>query len=198
MIVVGLTGGIASGKSFVIKYLKKIGFSTHESDKVIASLYDSCDKNLVSFLVKNGFEKSILKNQINKNLVRDIIFSNKEKKTSLEFFLHNLVRKSRSIFLKINKKKKEKIVFLDIPLLFENKLESLCDVVCSTISPLLLREKRALQRPGMKKNIFRKIVKNQVSDKYRKKNSNYLINTSQNHRKTCLQVDIIIYDVLNK
>ena len=196
MIVVGLTGGIASGKSFVTKYLHTLKFPVHESDGVITNLYNSYDKNFVNFLFKNGFKNSLLKRKINKETIREEIFNKKEKKTILEKYLHNEVRKKRNIFLKNNKKKE--IVFLDIPLLFENKLETKCDIVCSTIAPLHIREKRALQRAGMKKKIFKQIIKNQVKDKERKEKSDYLINTTLTQTKTCLQVDNIIYDLLNK
>ena len=195
MIVVGLTGGIASGKSFVIKYLQKLGFSVHESDQVVADLYASYNNKFVSFLLKNGFGKSLLKKKINKNIIREEIFNNKEKKTILEKYLHKEVKKKRNFFLKNNKKKN--IVFLDIPLLFENKLENVCDVVCSTIAPVHIRQKRSLNRMGMKKKIFKQIIKNQVKDKERKKKSDYLINTSQTLTKTYLQVNKIIYDILN-
>ena len=50
----------------------------------------------------------------------------------------------------------------------------------------------------MKKKIFKQIINNQVKDKERKEKSNYLINTTFTQKKTCLQVDSIIYDVLNK
>lgn len=198
MIIVGLTGGIASGKSFVVSYLKRLGYSTHESDKVVLELYESRDKNLVTFLTKNGFKESVLKKKINKKCIREIIFSNNKKKKILENYLHKLVRKSRNLFLRYNRKNKEKIVFLDIPLLFENDLEFLCDIICSTIAPIRLRENRALQRLGMNKGILKKIIKYQVNDKCRKKKSNYLIDTSKTKRKTYLQVESIIYDVLNK
>ena len=110
--------------------------------------------------------------------------------------MHKEVEKKRNFFLKKNKNKK--IVFLDIPLLFEKNLENICDVICCTIAPTYIRERRAIQRKGMKKNIFKKIIKNQTTDSYRKKKSDYLINTNQTKRKTCLQVDNMIYDILNK
>ena len=196
MIIVGLTGGIASGKSFVVRHLRTKGYRVHESDSVVASLYETCDKKLVNFLLKNGFEKSFVNKKIEKKIIREEFFKIKEKKNKLEKYLHKEVSKSRNLFLKKNKNKK--IVFLDIPLLFEKKLEKICNIVCSTIAPLNIREKRSLQRIGMKKAIFNKIVKNQTKDKERKEKSTYLINTNQTRKKTCLQVDSIIYDILNK
>ena len=196
MLIVGLTGGIASGKSYVANYLKKIKIPIHESDKVVRLLYKSPTVVFLDYLNKNGFKHAVLKKKIDKKIIIKEIFNNKTKKEKLELFVHKVVRKNRKIFLK--KKKNEKIVFLDIPLLFEKKLENTCQFICTTISPLYKRKKRALQRPGMNKKFFNQIIKNQVKDSFRKKKSHFLIKTSETKRKTCLQVDKIIYDVLNK
>ena len=194
MIVVGLTGGIASGKSFVVKYLETKKIPVHKSDQFISDLYASNNKKLLSFLLKNGFEKSIINYKIEKKIIREDIFFNKNKKKILEKYLHLEVKKNRDIFLKKNIK--QKIIFLDIPLLFENSLEKNCNTICSTMAPLYLREKRALQRRGMSKRLFWEIVKHQVKDGERKKKSKYTIDTSKTKIKTYLQVDNIIYDVL--
>ena len=196
MIIVGLTGGIASGKSFIANYLKKLQIQIHESDNVVKLLYKHPTKTFLSFLKKNGFEKSLLTKKINKKYIREEILINKNKKTELEKFLHNEVRKSRNIFLKKNKKKK--IVFLDIPLLFEKKLNKNCNYICSVIAPTEIRKRRALNRKNMTKEIFAKIVKIQTKDKTRIKRSDYLIDTTKSKSKTCLQVDNIIYDILRK
>ena len=113
----------------------------------------------------------------------------------LERIIHPLVAKERNQFVK---KAKSAVCVFDIPLLFENKLESVCDAICATIAPLNIRQKRALNRKGMTKTIFNLINKNQVSDKERKKKSRYIINTAGGKTKTYLQVDNIIYDVLYK
>ena len=196
MIIVGLTGGIASGKSFVVSYLKKKRIPTHESDIIVTALYKKPTNSFIDYLRKAGFEKAILNKKISKQFIREEIFKKSKKRKKLEKYLHNKIRKSREEFL--NKNKNQKIIFLDIPLLFENKLEKVCNYICSTIAPLKKRKARALQRPGMKKNIFNKIVKTQTKDSIRKKKSHYLIDTSKTKTKTCLQVDNIIYDILNK
>ena len=83
----------------------------------------------------------------------------------LEGYLHKEVKKARNIFLKKNKEKKTKIVFLDIPLLFENKLEKICDYSILLYAPLRIRKQRAIKRKGMNKTILEKIIKNQLNDK---------------------------------
>ena len=193
-IIVGLTGGIASGKSFVSSYLKKIKIPIHESDEVVKFLYKKPSNNFLNYLKKNGFEKSIFNKKINKKYIRDEIFKKIYKRKSLEKYLHKKVSNSRNIFLQKNKNKK--IVFLDIPLLFENKLEKKCNLVCSTICSLKIRKQRALERRDMNSKLFHQIIKIQITDMKRKKKSNYLIKTSKSKIKTCLQVDNIIYDIL--
>ena len=83
-------------------------------------------------------------------------------------------------------------------MLFEKKLQKECDFVCSTVASLRVREKRALQRRGMSKKLFKLIVKTQVKNRERKIKSNFIINTEGTREKTCLQVDNIINCVLGK
>lgn len=193
MIVVGLTGGIASGKSFVVQYLNKIKIPTHESDKIIKSFYMKPSKKFINFLIKIKLHEGINNKKIDKKFIRNEIFNDDKKRTKLEKYLHREVKINRKKFIKKNKNKK--IIFLDIPLLFEKKLYSECDYVCSTIAPLKIRLNRALNRRGMTKKMFNLIVKKQISDKTRREKSNYIINTSKTRADTCVQVYNIIYDI---
>ena len=196
MLVVGLTGGIASGKSFVVEYLKKFKIPSHDSDEAIDLLYKKPTKVFLKYLEKNNFGNAIKGKKINKNLIKEEIFKSSDQRKKLEFFLHEYVGQKRKAFLKKNKNKK--IVFLDIPLLFERKLQKEYDFICSTIASLKTREKRAIQRRGMTKKIFKLIVKAQVKDWERRYMSSFVINTQGTRSKTYLQVDNMIYCILNK
>ena len=195
MNVVGLTGGIASGKSFVSNYLKTKKIPVHESDQVIKSIYKNPSSAFLLFLKKLGFKNAIKKKSINTREIRKEIFNDKNKKKIIEKYLHTEVRKNRDTFLK--KHKNKKIVFLDIPLLFENNLDKTCNLVCTVIAPLRIRKARAMNRVGMNKKILEKIIRSQTHDIDRKKRSDFIIDTSKSRIKTCLQVDKIIYDILN-
>ena len=67
---------------------------------------------------------------------------------------------------------------MDIPLLFENKLEKICDFTILLYSPLETRKKRAIRRRGMQKRILEKIIKSQLSDRIKKKKADFVISTS--------------------
>ena len=196
MLIVGLTGGIASGKSFVVKYLKKLKIPSYDSDKIIDLLYKKPSNVFLKYLEKNNFGKAVIKDKIDKNLIKKDIFNNSDKRKKLEIFLHKYSSQERKKFVKKNIN--QKIIFLDIPLLFEKKLQKECDFVCSTVASLRVREKRALQRRGMSKKLFKLIVKTQVKNRERKIKSNFIINTEGTREKTCLQVDNMIYCVLGK
>ena len=94
------------------------------------------------------------------------------------------MRIARNKFLKIHQKRKTKIVFLDIPLLFENKLDKICDYTILLYAPIKLRKKRAMKRKGMKKFILEKIMRSQLSDRIKKRKATFIINTTKTKTKT--------------
>jgi len=178
MIVIGLTGGIASGKTTITNFLKKKKFTVHDSDFVVKKIYSKPEPKFLSYLKKTNLKNSIKGNKIDKKTIREEIFTNTEKRKLLEKYLHAKVKKSRDIFLKKNRQKKTQIVFLDIPLLFENKLEKICNYTILFYASLKIRKQRAIRRRGMQKRILVKIIKSQLSDKIKKKKADYIINTS--------------------
>ena len=156
-LIIGLTGGIASGKTNASQYLKTKRFAVHDSDLVVKKIYSTPSPAFLKYLKTIRLSKALNGKKINKTIIREEIFNNKNKRKKLEQYIHKEVKKSRDQFLKRNKKLK--IVFFDIPLLFENKLEKICDFTILFYAPLKVRKKRALQRKGMNKRILEKIIK---------------------------------------
>ena len=101
-------------------------------------------------------------------------------------------------FLKKHKQKKTKIIFLDIPLLFENKLEKICDFTILFYAPLKIRKKRAIRRRGMQKKTLEKIIKSQLSDKIKKKKADFIVDTSVTKSQCFNEVLRIIESIKNK
>ena len=173
--IIGITGGIGSGKTTVCDYLKKNNFAVHESDKVVAQMYKNPSKSFLHFLKKNISKEVVKNNKINKQKITDIIFNNPKTRRILEGHVHKQVKKSRESFVKKNAKNKKGVMFIDIPLLFENKLEKTLDVVLCVIAKKKIRRERVLKNKKFKKNIVEKIFKSQISDVERKKKSNIFI-----------------------
>jgi len=173
--IVGITGGIGSGKTTVSEYLKKNNFAVHESDKIVSQMYSKPKKSFLSFLKKNVSAEAVKNNKVNKQKITDIVFNNTKIRKNLEAYVHKQVKKSRDDFIKKNVKNKKGFVFVDIPLLFENKLEKNFDVVLCVIAKKKTRKERVLKNKKFSKDILEKIFKSQISDLERKRKSNIII-----------------------
>ena len=173
--IVAITGGIGSGKTTISKYLKKNNFAVHESDSTVSQIYKKPNKLFLSFLKKNVSKEVVIRNKIDKQKIAEIIFNDKKTKQKLENYIHKEVKKSRDSFVKKNIKNKKNLIFVDIPLLFENKLEKNFDKVLCVIAKKKIRIERVLRNKKFTKKTLQKIFKSQVSDKERKARSNITI-----------------------
>ena len=172
---IAITGGIGSGKSTFCSKLKEKGFKIHSSDEQVAKIYKNPDKKFVTYLRNIGLSKSISKKNIDKKIISKIIFENKQIRKKLELYIFKIVRKKRSDFIKKEKQKKTKLIFIDIPLLFENNLEKQFNKVISIIASKRVRLKRLKKTRKMTENQFKNITRSQTSDVIRKKKSDYVI-----------------------
>ena len=172
---IAITGGIGSGKSTFCSKLKEKGFKIHSSDEQVAKIYKNPDKKFVTYLRIIGLSKSISKKNIDKKIISKIIFENKQIRKKLELYIFKIVRKKRSDFIKQEKQKKTKLIFIDIPLLFENNLEKQFNKVISIIASKRVRLKRLKKTRKMTENQFKNITRSQTSDVIRKKKSDYVI-----------------------
>ena len=172
---IAITGGIGSGKSTFCSKLKEKGFKIHSSDEQVAKIYKNPDKEFVTYLRTIGLSKSISKKNINKKIISKIIFGNKQIRKKLELYIFKIVRKKRSDFINQEKEKKTRLIFIDIPLLFENNLEKQFHKVISIIASKQVRLKRLKKTRKMTETQFKNIIRSQTSDVIRKKKSDYVI-----------------------
>ena len=172
---IAITGGIGSGKSTFCSKLKEKGFRIHSSDEQVAKIYKNPEKKFVTYLRTIGLSKSISKKNIDKKIISKIVFENKQIRKKLELYIFKIVRKKRSDFIKKEKRKKTKLIFIDIPLLFENNLEKQFNTVISIIASKRVRLKRLKKTRKMTENQFKNITRSQTSDVIRKKKSDYVI-----------------------
>ena len=172
---IAITGGIGSGKSTFCSKLKEKGFKIHSSDEQVAKIYKNPEKKFVTYLRTIGLSKSISKKNIDKKIISKIVFENKQIRKKLELYIFKIVRKKRSDFIKQEKQKKTKLIFIDIPLLFENNLEKQFNKVISIIASKRVRLKRLKKTRKMTENQFKNITRSQTSDVIRKKKSDYVI-----------------------
>ena len=190
--LVGITGGIGSGKTTLSNHLKKLGYLVHESDAVVSEMYTKPKKQFLSFIKEKISKNAVNHNKINKTEIANVIFNNKEIKKLLETHIHKEVQSSRDAFIKKNKKNKNKLIFADIPLLFENKLEKDFDLVVCIISSEKNRIKRVLENKKFTKENLNKILKAQTTDKERKNRSQIIINNNKTKKNFIFSVEKVL------
>ena len=166
--VIGILGGIGSGKSFVAK---QFGYPVFNADNEVNKLYEknkSCYKKLRKKLPK--YIKSFPFNKVELNRA---ILDNKYNLKKIVSVVHPLIRSKMNNFLRKNNKKK--LVVLDIPLLIENNLNKKKDILVFVES----KKSQIISRLKKRKNYNKKIVESfrklQSKLSYKKKLSNYII-----------------------
>ena len=194
--IIGVTGGVGSGKSTLIKYLRKNNYLTHSSDEVVRNIYQNPSKSLVKHLKKIGLEKATKHNKINKGIIAKEIFTNKEIKNKLEDFVHKEVRKKREAFIKKHKKNKTNLVFIEIPLLFEKKLEHLFNKIICVLSPKKIRLNRVVRKNKKTEALFKKIIKNQTTNIERIKKSHYCLVNNKTKNNFYKKIDRVLKKIL--
>ena len=149
--IIGIIGGIGSGKSAVAAELGKLGCKVIDADRIAHELLEKKsvkDKILTYF----GPEILNLKGKIDRRKLAEIVFADAGKLASLNRVIHPLVLKKTEKFIeKYNSQKKVKAIVLDMPLLVEAGWEKRCDKLIFVNCEQEIRVKRA-QKMGFDKN----------------------------------------------
>ena len=194
MKIIGLTGSIATGKSFVARCFSKIGAAVFDADSAVHDLLNYKGEGVPQ--IKELFPESYIEGQIDRKILGDIVFDSDKKRKQLEEIIHPLVAKKREEFIKQAEKNKAKVIVLEIPLLFEVEAEKTCDVVVVTTVDSYLQEKRAMERPGMTKEKFKLVNKLQMDSKKKVEKADYVIDTALSEFAVFREVKNIMNKVL--
>lgn len=161
MKIIGLTGSIAMGKSTVANFFRQAGISVFSADEAVHKLYRS---EPVLSLIEHTFPDVVENGNVNRVKLSEILINDSEKLRTLEKMIHPLVQEKEKEFIDQARKRGEKLIVLDIPLLFETKSENRVDSVIVVSAPLEIQKERAMIRPNMNEKKFAFINAKQISD----------------------------------
>lgn len=190
-IVVVITGGIASGKSFLLNCFKKQGFMAYDTDKLVHNLL--MQNKQVYEQIAEQFSDCIVDNKINRKKLADIVFSSRSMLKVLEDILHPLVKEYRLMIINKLRAKGQRSVVFEVPLFFESMISNKADnidntgvyqVVILALSSLIIQYDRAIKRKGMTKDKFNAIIANQLPNAYKEEYANYVVPTGCNSLAT--------------
>jgi dephospho-CoA kinase len=184
--VIGLTGGIGSGKSTVSKFLAELGAVIIDADKIGHESYLP-DTETWQKLVKT-FGKEILANDntIDRKKLGTIVFDNPEKLKQFNFIVHPPMFEIARKKIEESRKKQSKIIILDAPILFEANWTPLVDEVWVVVANEATVLRRAVARTGLPEEQIRARINAQMSNEERIKQANAIIRndgTTEDMRK---------------
>ena len=161
MIKIAITGNIGSGKSTITRIVRELGFKVFDSDQEVEKAMTKKDLiNKISKEFKSKIPGLIKRNRIDKVKLGEFVFSNTKELKKLEQIVHPKIWESKEKFFETNCN--ESVVFLDIPLLFEKKLQSNYDFIIRTFVSSKVQKERVLKRKNMTQVKFNQIIKTQA------------------------------------
>ena len=162
MFIIGLTGGIGSGKSAATKILKEIGLKNIDLDQITHDLMKPGKIGYIEIKKEFGEKYIDINNAIDRKLLRNEIFLSLELKKRIESILHpNIFKECNK---KLNKLKHEKYLVLVIPLLFETKTyTNLIDESLLIDCSFRTQIERVINRDDVSEALANRIIKNQMS-----------------------------------
>ena len=161
MKIIGLTGGIGSGKSSVLEIFKKFGISTYNADESAKKLISS-DKKII-YSIKQLFGEDIYdENELNSKQVSKIVFNDKEKLKSLNSIIHPAVAIDFDNFC--FKHRDDTYIVKEAAIIFETKTENLFNKIIYVKAPKEIRIDRVMQRDNLSRDDVLNRIQNQINE----------------------------------
>ncbi|WP_105955922.1 dephospho-CoA kinase [Apilactobacillus quenuiae] len=183
--VIGLTGGIATGKSNVSDFLSKMGYQIIDADKITYQLQQKGSDCLNAII--EYFGNSILKKngELNRSNLAKLVFGNRDNLTKLMRIMDPYIRSNvQSIIDNTN----EKIVIFDAPTLFENGYSFMCDMIMVVTCTPINQLNRLQLRNNFSISDSIKRIKSQWPLEFKEKLADYLIDSNGSIMQTRNQV----------
>lgn len=192
--VLGLTGSIASGKSFMAALFDLLGVPVFDADAVVHALLAK-DRGVVAAVVEAFPEARGLDGGIDRRRLGALVFGRPQALARLEAILHPRVRAAEAAFLSACARNGAWLAVLDIPLLFETGADARVDRTVVVICHPLLREQRALSRPGMTRERLQQILRRQLPDVEKVKRADYVLRSGRGRGEALAAVRDIVLDM---
>lgn len=175
MMIVGLTGSIGMGKSTAAKMLRQMGVPVYDADAAVHAL--QAKGGIALPPIEAAFPGVVKDGVLDRQALGARVFGNKQALRRLEAIVHPLVRQRQIAFLQRAAQRGERLVVLDIPLLFEGLGERRVDATLVVSAPAFLQRRRVMARPGMTAERLDGILRQQVPDALKRRKADIVIPT---------------------
>ena len=183
MNIVGLTGGMGTGKTSILNLFKKKNINCFNSDIIAKNLMDNDLKEEIKTLFGSDIYE---KGKLNRKKISKIVFNDIKKLNKLNSIVHPAVRKNFRDFIKNNEK--DKFIVYETALLFETGFNRECDIIILIVSPFKKRIERIMKRDGLLKSEIIRRIDHQLPDKKKVDLSDYIIE-NDNWKNTLIEFE---------
>lgn len=169
--IIGLTGGIGSGKTIVARYIEALGIPVYIADDEARKIMETDE---VLDLIRNEFGEEVIDNQkLNREKLAQLVFANSEKLDKLNKIIHPLVKKHFDHWVEMNQI--AQFIIKEAAILFESGSYKDCDTIITVTAPLETRIQRVMQRDKCDRTTVLKRIESQWTDEQRIAKSDYVI-----------------------
>lgn len=189
--IIGITGGIASGKSTVTNFLREQGFQVVDADAVVHQLQRPGGR-LYQVLVQHFGREIILENgELNRPLLASLIFSNPEEQEWSKQTQGEIIREELAA-LRDQLAQTEAVFFMDIPLLFEQDYSAWFDETCLVYVDRDIQLERFMKRDHLSKEVAESRLAAQWSLEDKKKLASHVLDNNGNRDQLLDQVSFLL------
>jgi dephospho-CoA kinase len=188
MIVIGLTGGIGSGKSTVSDILKEQGIPVVDGDLIAREVVEPHRPAYDEIVRVFGAEVLQQDGTLNRKRIGEIVFSDPEKLSMLNSITHKEIYRVILERLESLKETGTSLVFLDVALLFETGFDQLTDWVWVVDAPDAVRVERIQKRDGLREEEILKRIQSQMSREMRNTKGDLVLDNSKGREELKAQI----------
>jgi dephospho-CoA kinase len=176
MIVAGLTGSIAMGKSEQARMFREAGVPVFDADATVHRLYAEGGKAVP--LIARRFPEAVAGGAVDRQVLARLVLDDPAAMRDLEIMVHPLVWAEEKHFIQSEENQGSPLVIIDNPLLLEKGRDAAVDVVIVVSAPAEIQRERALKRPGMTEAKLNAILAKQMPDAEKRARADFVIDTS--------------------
>jgi dephospho-CoA kinase len=173
MFILGLTGSIGMGKTTTAQLFAGEGVPVHDSDAAVHRLYEGEAVGAI----EAAFPGTTANGLVDRQKLGAMVVGDVAALKRLEAIVHPLVRQSETRFLEQARARGEKIVLLDIPLLYETGGEQRVDAVVVVTAPADMQRRRVLTRPGMTPEKLDALLAKQMPDSEKRARADFIVDS---------------------
>jgi len=184
--IIGITGSFGSGKTTVANMFGKYGFRVVNVDKLYHGIYNKDKK--IRYKIKKEFST------LDRNKIKNIVFNDSKRLIKLNKITHPIIIKEFKKQIKNNKKKN---IVIDIPLLFESKLEKMFDKIIVVKCDKKTQIKRILKKNKYSRKEINNIINSQMPLNEKIKKADFVVDNGKTVREIKKQISSIVNSMQN-